>query len=286
VDYFAERFMANLIAWAVGKWDVDRTKISGDMLHFGLRHPEIFSVMSFGTYTTTYDFRWAPGSGSLPGLLGPKGIKTVDGEDAWSEYSAGWYVNRYPQRDVPLLICQSNVGKDTGHTAEFGWQDDPRGWGELNRARATYVASWSVDFSRELHEGLRRVDWTRTIPAFSRGSLDNNPGNGDPTDGDFYGTINGWLLWDADSTDRPDKWEMTVYVISSGIREDCTVDITPRHCKAFKLKPGDKLRWTNTRLTDGTVVQSGDLTADQWGLATVPAASVCKGKNRIVIERK
>jgi hypothetical protein len=29
--------------------------------------------------------RWAPGSHSLPDLLGPKGIKTVAGENAWSE---------------------------------------------------------------------------------------------------------------------------------------------------------------------------------------------------------
>jgi len=285
VDYYAERYMLNLIQWALKKWDIDRTKITGDLMHFGVRHPEIFSLMSFGTYTATYDYRWAPGSHSLPGLLGPKGIKTVDGEDAWSEFSVGWYVNRYPERDIPFLICQSNVGKDVGHTAEFGWQDDPRGWSELNKARATYVASWSTDFSRELHEGLRRVDWRKTLPAFSRGSLDNNPGNGDPADGDYYGTINGWLLWGDDSVDEPGKWEMTVYVIRSCARGDCTVDVTPRHCKAFKVRPGEKLRWTNTGLADGKIVQSGELTADRWGLATVPAAKVSKGKNRIVITR-
>ncbi len=285
VDYFAERFMVNLIEWAIQRWGIDRTKISGDMLHFGARHPEIFSVMSFGTYTTTYDHRWAPGSGSLPALLGPKGIKTVDGEDAWSEFSVGWYVNRYPDRDIPFLICQSNVGKDVGHTSEFGWQDDPRGWGELNKGRATYVASFSTDFARELHEGLRQVDWTKTVPAFSRGSLDNNPGNGDPTDGDYYGTINGWLLWGNDSVDQPGKWEMTVYVISSCIRDDCTVDITPRHGKAFKPRPGERFRWVNTHLSDGKVVQSGELAADRWGLVTVPGAEVGKGRNRIMIER-
>jgi len=285
VDYFAERFMVNLIEWAIRKWGIDRTRISGDMLHFGLRHPEIFAVMSFGTYTTTYDYRWAPGSGSLPQLLGPKGIKTVDGEDAWSALSVGWYVNRYPDRNIPFLACQSNVGKDSGHTSEFGWQDDPRGWSGLSKARATYAASWSTDFSRELHEGLKQVDWTKTLPAFSRGSLDNNPGNGDPTDGDYYGTINGWLLWQNDSVDEPGRWEMTVYVIASCLRSDCTVDITPRHCKAFKPKPGQKFRWTNTALADGKVVQSGELTADKWGLVTVPAAAVSKGRNRIVITK-
>jgi len=286
VDYFAERHMLNLIHWAAQTWETDRLKITGSMLHFGLRHPEIFSRMSFGAYTATYDYRWAPGSHSLPGLLGPQGIKTVTGEDAWSEFSVGWYVNRCPDRDVPFLICQSNVGKDSGHTSEFGWQDDPRGWAELLKGRATFVASWSTDFSRELHDGLRDVDWNKTIPAFSNCSLDNNPGNGDPADGDYYGTINGWLLWQSDSVDEPGRWEMTVYVISSCLRGDCTVDVTPRHCQAFKALPGERFRWTNKSLEDDKVVQAGTVAADQWGRVTLAAVAVGKGKNRIAISKQ
>jgi hypothetical protein len=131
------------------------------------RHPEVFATMSFGTYTTAYDYRWAPGGPSMPGILGPKGIKDVGGEDAWSTWSVGWYVNRYPERDIPFLILQSNVGKDSGHTSEFGWQDDPRGWAELNKGRATYVASWSTDFSRELSAGLAKVGLRPVVDIYS-----------------------------------------------------------------------------------------------------------------------
>jgi hypothetical protein len=286
VDYFSERHMLNQIQWAMKKWDIDRLKIVGSMLHFGLRHPEIFSVMSFGAYTATYDYRWAPGSPVMPGILGPKGIKTVSGEDAWSEFSAGWYVNRYPQRDIPFLICQSNVGKDSGHTSEFGWQDDPRGWSQLLTGRATFVASWSTDFCPELHEGLRDVDWNKTIPAFSYCSLDNNPGNGDPSDGDYYGTINGWLLWQNDSLDEPGRWEMTVYLVPSCARDQCTVDVTPRHAKAFKARPGEKFQWTNTSVGSGKTVATGVATADAAGLVTIPRAVVGKGKNRLVLVKQ
>jgi len=284
VDYFSERYTCYLINWAMSKWKIERTRISGSMLHFGLRHPEIFARMSFGTYTADYDRRWCPGSGSLPGLLGPKGIKTVDGEDAWEMFSVGGYVNKYPQRDIPFLICISAVGKDSGHTSEFGWQDDPRGWHGLLSARQTFVASWSTDPPRELMEALPKMRWEASIPAFTNCSLNDNPGNGDPADGDYYGQINGWLLWsDTDQVDEPGRWEMTVYLISSCPENSCTVDVTPRHCRAFKPKPGDTLKWTNTSLKDNQVVQSGEVTADQCGLATVGKLIVTRGKNRIAI---
>ena len=40
---------------------IDRSKITGSLMHFGLRHPEIFARMSMGSYTAGYDLRWAPG---------------------------------------------------------------------------------------------------------------------------------------------------------------------------------------------------------------------------------
>ena len=286
VDYFSERHMLNLIEWAVRRWNVDRTKIAGSLLHFGLRHPEIFAHMSFGTYTTTYDLRWAPGSGSMPALLGPKGIQTVTGVDAWSEFSVGWYVNRYPERDIPFLICMSCVGKDSGHTSEFGWQDDPRGWAGLLKARQTFVAVWSMGFNEELPRALSQVDWTKTIPAFSNCSLDNNPGNGDPSDGDYYGTINGWLMCNnADSVDEPDRWEATLCLLPSTPRDSCSVDVTPRHCKRFKPAAGAKYKWSNLSIANNKDVQSGEATADQWGLLTMEKVTVTKEKNRIRIAK-
>jgi hypothetical protein len=89
--------------------------------------------------------------------------------------------------------------------------------------------------------------WDLTIPAFSGCSLDNNPGSGDPADGDYYGCINGWLLWgDKDPVDEKGKWEMTVWVISSCPEASCTVGITPRPCKEFTPAKGQKFKWTNT----------------------------------------
>jgi len=287
VDYFCERYVSFMIKWIMSKYRIDRSRISGSLLHFGLRHPEIFTRMSFGSYTAGYDLRWAPGGPMMPRVLGPKGIRTTSGEDAWAMYSVAEYVNTYPGRDIPFLLCISGTGKDGGHTSEFGWQDDPRGWRGLLRARQPFVASWSLHPPRELMQAYNQMRWDVSIPAFSNCSLDNNPGNGCPADGDYYGCINGWLLWgDKDLTDGKERWEMTVWVISSCPEDSCTVDITPRHCKNFKPRSGQKFKWTNTSVSDRKVVQQGETTADEWGLVTLEKVIVGKGKNRVRIARQ
>lgn len=284
VDYFCERYMDFMIKWIMSRHEIDRSRIVGSLLHFGLRHPEIFTRMSFGSYTAGYDIRFAPGGPAMPAVLGPQGIKTTSGEDAWKMYSVAEYVNTYPQRDIPFLICISGTGKDAGHTSEFGWQDDPRGWRGLLRARQPFVATWSLSPPHELMQAFQQMRWDATLPAFSNCSLDNNPGNGDPADGDYYGGINCWLLWgDKDPVDEAGRWEMAVWLIPSSPEDTCTVDITPRRCRVFKPKPGQTFRWTNTSLPDNRVVQSGATTADPHGLVTIPAVQVTKARHRIRI---
>jgi hypothetical protein len=284
VDYFSERYMASAIKWVMSNYTIDRSKIHGSLLYFGLRHPEIFPKMSFGHYTATYDYRWAPGS---PAHLGPEGIQTVDGEDAWAMYSVGGYVGAYPGRDIPFLICISGTGKDRGHTSEFGWQDDPRGWRALMDARQPFAAAWSGNWRHyPVFERFNRMQWDGPVPAFSRCSLDNNPGNGDPADGDYYGQINGWLLWeDTGWVDEPDRWAMTVFLHESCPRDRCTVDLTPRHCRRFRPKPDEAFTWTNTT-ADGRRLASGQVTADRWGLVTIEGLAVTTAKHRIVIQRR
>ena len=130
------------------------------------------------------------------------------------------------------------------------------------------------------------IRWDATLPAFSRCSLDNNPGNGDPADGDSCGQINGYLVWDnRDAVDERDAWEMTVWLVDACPEERCTVDITPRHSRLFKPRAGEKFRWANTSVADGKLVGSGEVAADRWGLVTLRGVTVSKGKNRIRIQR-
>ena len=287
VDYFSERCLLRIIDWMMKRWPVDRRFVRGGPLHFGIRHPEVFGLLSFGRYTASYDFKWAPQVGALGRNLGPPEVAlTVDGHRAWEVYDIGWYLRRHPGRDIPFMMCISGTGKDVGHTSEFGWQDDPRGWAALRDARQPFLAAWTTEPPREVRTLLENLPADRSIPAFSRCSLDNNPGNGDPADGDPAGYVNGWLLWrPEEQVDEPDRWEATVLLARSSPEETCTVDVTPRRCRRFKPRPGDTFRWSNTRKADGKVVQGGTVTADRWGLLTLPGVVVGKGDNRLSVRR-
>ena len=313
VDYYPERHLLAMIQWCQQTYKPQCDGLHGGLLHFGVRHPEIFGWLSFGAYTESYDFQWAPQSGALAQHLGPRNVAlTVDGEPAWEQYNLAWYLDRYPERDIPFLYCISATGKDSGHTSEFGWQDDPRGWAALNAARQNFIAYWGGG-RLEAMGALPKMPFGRgSIPAFSDCSLNNNPGSGDPYDGDPMGQINGWLLWDpADVVDQAGRWEMTVYLTKDAPVEACTVSVTPRWCKAFKPKAGESFRWSNTSAGDpkrdvprlGTPATSqgaptamdrgwgpqpagsGQVTADQHGLVTLPQVTVTKGKNRLSISR-
>ena len=48
---------------------------------------------------------------------------------------------------------------------------------------------------------------------------------------------------------------------------------------------GEKVKWTGMPLGDGKEAQTGETTADRWGLVTLQQVRVGKGKNRVRIER-
>ena len=94
------------------------------------------------------------------------------------------------------------------------------------------------------------------------------------------------LLWqDEDITDTANSWEMTVFLVADSPADTCTVDVTPRHRRAFNPKPGATFKWTNSSIETGKVIQSGTVTTDKWGLVTLKKFVVTKGRNRIGISK-
>ncbi len=289
VGFFPEQYLLTMIRWCQDKWKPQRSGLYGTFMHFGVRHPEIFGYLSFGQYTAAYNYQWTRGSASLPRYLGPRELAvTAGGESGWEMFNLGYYLKKHPERDIPYMFLISGTGKTGGHTAEFGWQDDPRGWAALRDARQPFVAYWA-GFRRdgEQYQAIQNgITWGKSLPAFANCSLDNNPGSGDPNDGDPYGQINGWLLWDSvDVVDEPIRWEMTVYVTGDCMENNCTVDVTPRHLKQFKPTAGQTFKWTNTTLADGKTIGSGTVKTDKWGLITLDQVTVTKGRNRLKITK-
>ena len=125
-----------------------------------------------------------------------------------------------------------------------------------------------------------RID--QSLPAFTRGSLDNAIGDGDGSTGEPAGQINASLAWTPSSIrDEKDEWVITLRLVEGASAQSATADVTPRRLQRFKLQPGDRVRWSNN--VNGRDVQTGDVVADQWGLVTVPQVQITRGGSRLTV---
>lgn len=113
----------------------------------------------------------------------------------------------------------------------------------------------------------------RSYPAFGNSSLDQQPGSGDPKDGDLEGGINLGFRWD-EVVDETDKW--SVRLSNDLAKQDMTVDVTPRRCQKFKVQPQSEVRWSSS------LGDTGKLTADTSGLVTVPRLKLRPGANGVL----
>ncbi|MCS6991235.1 MAG: hypothetical protein NZL95_05170 [Chitinophagales bacterium] len=127
-------------------------------------------------------------------------------------------------------------------------------------------------------------------PAFSNCSIDHNPGDGTPANGDPYGAINGYLDW-KDSTDKACKFWVKVFikdfyvggVLHSQQYTTCTADITLRRCSNFKPVAGMTLKWSNTD-ANGVKIQKGTISNYDGKLITIPNVIINKSGNLIKVK--
>ena len=187
------------------------------------------------------------------------------------------------------MICFSN-GKNDG---AIGWPQAAEFYRALRDTRRPHVFVWGQSGHGQrarlpisLNDRSMPMDLRtdQSQPAFTGCSLDDDPGEGDPNDGDAEGQVNLYLYWETeDVVDQPDCWEMTVGLVEKAPQDTCTVDVTPRRVQEFKPIPGTKVKWTSTSISDGNPVQSGNAIVDELGLITLDEVMVTKGNNRLTI---
>ncbi|NUQ61637.1 MAG: prolyl oligopeptidase family serine peptidase [Pirellulales bacterium] len=309
---YTERRLSWTIEWVRRRFEVDPARITmtgGSMggiasVFTALRHPDVLAaifanvpVLDFGAIWANNDLYVAP----LWGKPGEK-IRSWDGVDIYDTMRAAWYAENHPESDFPLMVIL--VGKND---TTVGWADKPVFFRAMESTRHGGSFYWDrrshgaqpVD-GRYWHQGRTpppdmaglaekapiEVDFLafrrdRSYPAFSRCSLNDNPGDGRPESGAPHGQINGYLLWDAgDIVDTPTRWEMTLKLTPGAPRDECTVDVTPRRLQALQVAQGEKFRW------DIQGGDSGEATADQWRLVTIPSVRVTKAGIRLRIEKE
>ena len=292
---YAQTRLLSFLDWAATRWrlDVTRAHVAGNSMGgsgavmFAIRHPDrlAWATAWVGVHIPRRSPQFA---GSYAQVYGEPdwGVKFENGVPVWEHFDDAAYLRAHRAAGIGL-ICFSNGKND----AAIGWPQAAEFYRALQETRQPHVFVWGqsghgqrallpVSLSdRHMPMDLRT---DASLPAFTRCSLDGDPGNGDPADGDPEGQSNLYLAWRTDNiVDQVDRWEMTVYLVERAPRDDCTVDVTPRRLQRFKTAAGTRvsLRVVPVGSADG---QEQSAVADADGLITFSNVRVTKTGTRLV----
>jgi hypothetical protein len=121
--------------------------------------------------------------------------------------------------------------------------------------------------SDETNLDFLRFSTTKSYPAFAYCTINQNPGNGNVSNGAPYGAINGYLDWDDNSVDDQkcsysiDCFVKDMYVggVLQTQYDSCIRDVTLKRLQNFKPTEGQVIHWSVTKGTN-KVMQSGNFT--------------------------
>ncbi len=277
-----------LIRWAQSKWEIDEQRIVGSIGAWGMweiRRADLYAyIHGWGLPEVTKGFQcwnWARGAWGPPAVYKDK---PSDANPFHLQDYTRWVLD-HPDKELPYFHIHAGWGM---HLFEMGWPPMPRFVrAMMDTKRAFCLHSRAVD--EAMAAGIIQIRRDASVPAFGNCSLDDNIGEGDPRTGvtGWNCQINGYLVWESDTiVDEPGSYEITVLLWNSAPLPECTVDLTPRRCRAFRPKGGARFEWRNVTLDSGRQVQAGTAEADEHGLVTVRGLRVGKRKHRIVIRPK
>ena len=293
VHNYPQRRVLGAAAWGTWKKDffIDPQRVYywAQLGSWALRHGDVFAaVMSngygnpaIGKIPQQHAWKWGPY---------PKGCKNFAGVDQWEYMNVAKFVRDNPTVELPYWLCWPAYGAYPAHTVgDFGFMPWPETIHAMASTKRAFAANWSsngpgsVGPLRSLVTKIRR---DQSLPAFGNCSLDHSPGDGDHADAEKGGGINIYQMWDPDTiVETPDRWEITVFLGAHCPFDKAVTDLTPRRCRKFKAKPGQTFRFEGTLVGSSKQVNSGQATADKWGLVTAEKLTLTKEKQRIVIRR-
>ncbi|HUT10959.1 MAG TPA: alpha/beta hydrolase-fold protein [Thermoguttaceae bacterium] len=296
---YSQTRMLSFLDWVATQWDVDltRTHVAGNSmggsgsLMFAIRHGERIAWATgwVGVHipSGTPHFK-----GSYERVYGKEawGVEFENGTPVWVYFNDAWYLRNHPQKEIGL-ICFSNGKNDGG----IGWPQAAEFYRALQETRRPHIFVWGqsghgqrarLPISTGDHDMPMDLRTDQSLPAFTGCSLDDDPGGGDPKDGDSEGQVNLYLYWKTDDiVDRVDRWEMTLGLIEKAPQDQCTVNVTPRRLQQLRLQGGQQVDWTNTPVGQAEPIQTGRATADRHGLITLEKVRLGKTGNRVMVQR-
>jgi hypothetical protein len=263
---FTERRLEWVLGWTIAKYgaDPERVTCSGGSMgawgstSFGFRHSDLFAAV--------YPDRPRTIQRGMPSLAEKNEAKVFmpDGVTGYLDRMDSVQFATDHLEDLPFYgwCCGRNDGFAT-------WKEQVAMVRALTRSRHGFAFAWNNGdhSSGSKPMSLIQQDYpahkfarNRSYPAFGNSSIDQDPGAGDPKEGDLEGGINLGFDW-KDVVDEEGGWTATIS--NSRCSAEMTVDVTPRRCRKFRPKPGDRLNWTSS--SGG----SGSVSAGPAGLVTI-----------------
>lgn len=257
---------------------------------WGLRYGDMFAVVMSNGYGNlaigkqAQNHRWQFGTGE-------SGSKNWLGVPQWEYANLAQWIRENPTEELPYWLCWPAYGAYPSHTVgDFGFLPWPETLHAMASTKRAFAAVWNsngpggIGELRSLVTSIRR---DQSLPAFTNCSLDASCGDGDHADAQKSGGINLHQMWEPQTiTDEADRWGITLYLGNNCPAKECTTDLTPRRCQAFKAKPGDTFDWEHRDAKTDKLLQSGSAKADEYGLVTVEGLRLSADKTRVTIQRK
>lgn len=309
VDY-TDRFVLYAMDWAMANFGSDPNRVyamgssmGGTFAHFlAWHHPDrIAAALSFipklrlgyagdtaPSIIQSFERMWSRLDMNLPLIQGVPVFDWMDAPALMEKYytRGGAPVIGFVGRKDQIVGWQEKLGVfDALHQFRAGgtWYWDGRT--HLDAASQVYWAPTQANWQQ-----LYRYRLDRSYPALSNCSADSDPGDGTPASGDSVGTINGFVEWDEQIVDLPDRWECVLRPRTLQTRNgmlvpatDILVDVTPRRLQSFVLSDRTRYVYSLFNHMTGSLIGGGEAQVDAGYVLTLPGVQVVSGGTRILL---
>jgi hypothetical protein len=158
-------------------------------------------------------------------------------------------------------------------------------WSTSTHQQVFLNSPWQPNFPN--FNFFTRYRTNLSYPAFSNCSIDDDPGDGTPSNGDPIGSINGYLDWKDNIVDSSGRWEITLFINDLFTTQGTLVapdsgftDVTLRRLQMFSVPTNETVYWQNVK--NGSIIQQGNFIYT-GNLITIPEVRVYKDSSRLIV---
>lgn len=278
VNYnFLQQIYLRSVDWAMQHLDIDSNRIyltgtsagACGAYMLAITYPEKFAAVQLGVpcYNIGFQNDSVPYSSFNPGMASREkadhligavsaNLPSNLGYPTFDVVNGGWRVHESKKKDFPFIYAMN--GKND---IMVGWTEKTAYYDSVNANATGGYYFWdgrthggSGAFWGDHYFDLLRFRRNSSYPAFANCSLNEDYGNGAPTSGAAFGTVNGALNWFDPIIDSISKWKVSFFIRDLASARDglvvypdsATVDVTPRRVQQFHVPPNAMLHWSVT----------------------------------------